>query len=127
MGRGAWWPASWRPPPRACAVPLQSPDSGTPVRIALIQGNVPRVGFGRDEQEAAVLDNHVKETQVLAADIRSGKAVKPDLVVWPENGSDMDPYSDPGVAAQIQQAVDDVGVPVLVGAVINANAAGTTC
>ena len=78
------------------AVPLQNPDSGTPVRIALIQGNVPRVGFGRDEQEAAVLDNHVKETEVLAADIRSGKAVKPDLVVWPENGSDMDPYSDPG-------------------------------
>jgi apolipoprotein N-acyltransferase len=107
------------------AVPLQSPDSGTPVRIALIQGNVPRLGFGREEQEAAVLDNHVKETEVLAADIRSGKAVKPDLVVWPENGSDMDPYSDPGVGALIQQAVDDVGVPVLVGAVINANAAGT--
>ena len=107
------------------AVPLQNPDSGTPVRIALIQGNVPRVGFGREEQEAAVLDNHVKETEVLAADIRSGKAVKPDLVVWPENGSDMDPYSDPGVAAQIRQAVDDVGVPVLVGAVINANTAGT--
>ncbi|MEY9863969.1 apolipoprotein N-acyltransferase [Catenulispora sp. GAS73] len=112
-------------PAAGFAVPLQSPDTGTPVRIALIQGNVPRVGFGRDEQEAAVLDNHVKETEVLAADIRSGKAVKPDLVVWPENGSDMDPYSDPGVAAEIQQAVDDVGVPVLVGAVINANAAGT--
>jgi apolipoprotein N-acyltransferase len=107
------------------AVPLQSPDSGTPVRIALIQGNVPRLGFGRQEQEAAVLDNHVTETEVLAADIRAGKAVKPDLVVWPENGSDMDPYSDPGVAAEIQQAVDDVGVPVLIGAVINANAAGT--
>ncbi|MBS2538676.1 apolipoprotein N-acyltransferase [Catenulispora sp. NF23] len=107
------------------AVPLTSPDSGPPVRIALIQGNVPRVGFGRDEQEAAVLDNHIKETEVLAADIRSGKAAKPDFVVWPENGSDMDPYSDPGVAGQIQQAVDDVGVPVLVGAVINANAAGT--
>jgi apolipoprotein N-acyltransferase len=107
------------------AVPLQSPDSGTPVRIALIQGNVPRLGFGRQEQEAAVLDNHVKETEVLAADIRAGKAVKPDLVVWPENGSDMDPYSDPGVAAEIQQAVDDVGVPVLIGAVVNANPAGT--
>ena len=107
------------------AVPLQSPGSGTPVRIALIQGNVPRVGFGREQQEAAVLDNHVKETEVLAADIRSGKAAKPDVVVWPENGSDMDPYSDPGVAAEIQQAVDDVGVPVLVGAVINANPAGT--
>ncbi|NUR27354.1 MAG: apolipoprotein N-acyltransferase, partial [Catenulispora sp.] len=107
------------------AVPLRSPDAGTPLRIAVIQGNVPRLGFGREAQAAAVLDNHVKETEVLAADIRAGKAVKPDVVVWPENGSDMDPYTDPGVKDEIQRAVDAVGVPVLVGAVINANAEGT--
>ncbi|GAA1992045.1 apolipoprotein N-acyltransferase [Catenulispora subtropica] len=107
------------------AVPLRSPDAGTPLRIALIQGNVPRLGFGREEQQAAVLDNHVKETEALAADIRAGKAVKPDVVVWPENGSDMDPYTDPGVKDEIQRAVDAVGVPVLVGAVINANPEGT--
>ncbi|GAA2060708.1 hypothetical protein GCM10009839_84380 [Catenulispora yoronensis] len=107
------------------AVPLRSADAGTPLRIALIQGNVPRLGFGREEQQAAVLDNHVKETEALAADIRAGKAVKPDVVVWPENGSDMDPYTDPGVKEEIQAAVDAVGVPVLIGAVINANAEGT--
>jgi apolipoprotein N-acyltransferase len=107
------------------AVPLRSPDLGTPLRIALIQGNVPRLGFGREQQQAAVLDNHVRETEALAADIRAGKAVKPDVVVWPENGSDMDPYTDPGVKDEIQRAVDSVGVPVLIGAVINANADGT--
>ncbi|MFL6116596.1 MAG: apolipoprotein N-acyltransferase [Catenulispora sp.] len=109
----------------AFAVPLASPDDGTPLRIALVQGNVPRLGFGREQQQAAVLDNHVRETEALAADISAGKAAKPDLVVWPENGSDMDPYSDPGVESAIQQAVDAVGVPVLVGAVVNANAEGT--
>jgi apolipoprotein N-acyltransferase len=107
------------------AVPLRSPDAGEPLRIALIQGNVPRLGFGREQQQAAVLDNHVKETEALAADIRAGRAVKPDVVVWPENGSDMDPYTDPGVKDEIQGAVDAIGVPVLVGAVIDANPEGT--
>ena len=107
------------------AVPLTSAASGAPLRIALIQGNVPRVGFGREQQQAAVLDNHVAETERLAQDVRDGKAAKPDLVVWPENGSDMDPYTDPSVRAQIQQAVDAVGVPVLIGAVIDADPAGT--
>ena len=107
------------------AVPLRSPDAGEPLRIAVIQGNVPRLGFGREQQQAAVLDNHVRETEALAADIRAGKAVKPDVVVWPENGSDMDPYTDPAVREEIQGAVDAVGVPVLVGAVIDANPEGT--
>ena len=112
-------------PLRGYAVPLRSPDAGEPLRIAVIQGNVPRLGFGREQQQAAVLDNHVRETEALAADIRAGKAVKPDVVVWPENGSDMDPYTDPAVREEIQGAVDAVGVPVLVGAVIDANPEGT--
>ncbi|NUP46910.1 MAG: apolipoprotein N-acyltransferase, partial [Catenulispora sp.] len=129
-GAGARWAAAMVVgalllPALAFAVPLRSPDAGEPLRIALIQGNVPRLGFGREQQQAAVLDNHVRETETLAADIRAGKAVKPDVVVWPENGSDMDPYTDPGVKAEIQQAVDAVGVPVLIGAVVDANPEGT--
>jgi apolipoprotein N-acyltransferase len=47
-------------------------------------------------------------------------------VIWPENASDVDPYTDEGAAQLIQQAVDSVGVPVLVGAVIaNPNDART--
>lgn len=129
-GAGARWAAAMVAgalllPALAFAVPLRSPDAGDPLRIALIQGNVPRLGFGREQQQAAVLDNHVRETEALAADVRAGKAVKPDVVVWPENGSDMDPYTDPGVKDEIQQAVDAVGVPVLIGAVIDANPEGT--
>ena len=104
----------------ALAVPLTSPSSGTPLRIALIQGNVPRTGLGYLDQQAAVLDNHVKETEAFAQQVREGRAAKPDFVVWPENGSDLDPYTDPDAKAAITRAVQDVGVPVLVGAVIDA-------
>jgi apolipoprotein N-acyltransferase len=43
---------------------------------------------------------------------------QPDLVVWPENASDIDPFQDPSAGALIDDAVRDIGVPVLVGAVL---------
>ena len=92
---------------------------GRPVTVALVQGNVPGVGldpFGEREQ---VLRNHVDATHRLAADVRAGRVDRPDLVVWPENASDIDPFQDPSAQALIDDAVRDVGVPVLVGAVLD--------
>ena len=39
-------------------------------------------------------------------------------MVWPENASDIDPFTDPAAYDAIDGAVRDVGVPVLVGAVL---------
>ena len=109
----------------AVAVPLVAlvlpvgAGEGRPVTVALVQGNVPGVGmdpFGEREQ---VLRNHVEATHRLAEDVRSGEVAQPDLVVWPENASDIDPFRDPSAGALIDDAVRDVGVPVLVGAVLD--------
>jgi apolipoprotein N-acyltransferase len=40
-------------------------------------------------------------------------------VIWPENSTDIDPFADPTVYGDIQGAVDAVGVPVLVGAMVS--------
>jgi apolipoprotein N-acyltransferase len=93
---------------------------GKDVTVAVIQGNVPRLGLDFLGQREAVLNNHVNETLKLAADIKAGKVAQPQLVVWPENSSDIDPYTDPGARARIEKAVSAVGVPVLVGAVVDA-------
>jgi apolipoprotein N-acyltransferase len=95
------------------------PVDGPSVRVALVQGNVPRLGLNAFAQRAAVLGNHAKATHDLAADVRAGRTPRPDLVVWPENASDLDPYTDPQAAATIDSAVRDIGVPVLVGAVLD--------
>ena len=42
----------------------------------------------------------------------------PDVVIWPENASDIDPALDADAFAAIDDAVRDVGVPVLVGMVV---------
>ena len=99
----------------ALVVPV--PTTGEAVAVAVVQGNVPRLGLPLADQQAAVLINHVAATRELAAAVRAGRVDAPDLVVWPENASDLDPYTDPEARRVIDEAVRDIGVPVLVGAV----------
>lgn len=102
----------------ALAVPLK-PSGGQQSTIAAIQGSVPDRGLEFNARRRQVLDNHVAQTLKLAADISAGKVPKPTLVLWPENASDIDPTTNPDAAAQIQKAVDAVGVPILVGALLD--------
>ena len=99
------------------AVPAPAPD-GPPVRVAIVQGNVPRLGLDFNAQRRAVLDNHVNETIELAGRVAAGEQPRPDLVVWPENASDIDPLRNADAAARIDQAARAIGVPILVGAVL---------
>ncbi|MGB8652325.1 MAG: apolipoprotein N-acyltransferase [Mycobacteriales bacterium] len=93
------------------------PTDGPRTAVAVVQGNVPRLGLDAFAQRAAVLDDHAQATHQLAQAVRAGTVARPDLVIWPENASDLDPYSDPEAATTIGAAVRDIGVPVLVGAV----------
>ncbi|MGK5556269.1 apolipoprotein N-acyltransferase [Actinomadura kijaniata] len=95
------------------------PTEGRTVTVAVIQGNVPRLGLDFLGQRKAVLDNHARRTHELAARVRAGKVPRPELVVWPENASDLDPYTEPDARQTIDDAVRDVGVPVLVGALVD--------
>ena len=99
------------------ALVLPTPTGGPQVTVAVVQGNVPRLGLDAFSQRAAVLHNHADATHELAARVRAGELPAPDLVIWPENASDLDPYTDPDAASVIDAAVRDMGVPVLVGAV----------
>ncbi|RFS84374.1 apolipoprotein N-acyltransferase [Actinomadura spongiicola] len=95
---------------------IPTPTAGRPVTVAVVQGNVPRLGLDALGQRKAVLNNHVRATHELAAKVRAGTLPRPELVVWPENASDLDPYSEPEAYQAIDGAVRAVGVPVLVGA-----------
>lgn len=111
------------------AFPGPAPDRT--VTIAAVQGNVPRLGLDFNAQRRAVLDNHVRATVALGEDVAAERVAAPDLVIWPENSSDIDPLRNADAAAQIDRAARAVGVPVLVGSVLSnppemANANGPT-
>jgi apolipoprotein N-acyltransferase len=100
-------------------VPTSRP-AGRAVTVAVVQGNVPRLGLGFNEQRRQVLDNHVTATLELARQVAAGAARQPDLVVWPENSSDIDPLisADSDARAVINGAADAIKAPILVGAVL---------
>jgi apolipoprotein N-acyltransferase len=94
-------------------------SSGRTLRIAVIQGGLPDLGLQFESRAEQVLDNHVRLTEQLAAEIRAGKVARPDLVLWPEDASDVDPFRSPGAYAKIDAAVKAVAAPVLVGAILD--------
>ena len=97
-----------------------APDGqGRTAVVALVQGSVPDRGLAFEDRAREVLDNHVAQTEKLATEIAAGTAPKPDLVVWPENSSDVDPFTDRAAFAEIDAVVKRLGVPVLVGAILD--------
>jgi apolipoprotein N-acyltransferase len=94
------------------------PADNSSVTVAAVQGSVPQLGYDFNARPRAVLDNHVRETLRLAADVRAGKAARPAFVVWPENSVDIDPLLNPDVGRQITVAARAVGVPILIGALL---------
>ncbi|MFB7798898.1 apolipoprotein N-acyltransferase [Isoptericola sp. NPDC056134] len=91
------------------------------LRAGAVQGNVSEPGEGSFANRAEVLNNHLEGTYAIADEQASGAfgdqpgdAV--DVVLWPENGSDLDPQTTPEVGVAIDDAAQAVGAPILVGA-----------
>lgn len=106
------WPAS------TDIVRPNSDRAGTDrLEVAVIQGNVPRLGLDFASQRAAVLQNHLDETHLLAERVAAGTTPVPDLVLWPENASDVPALDVPAVARQITAASEAVGAPISLGTI----------
>ncbi|WP_194813676.1 apolipoprotein N-acyltransferase [Nocardia sp. XZ_19_385] len=98
---------------------LPAPEEGDRmITVAAIQGSVPRLGLDFNEQRRAVLDNHVRRTEELARAVAAGTAKQPDVVIWPENSSDIDPLRNADARQLISRASEEIKAPILVGAVL---------
>jgi apolipoprotein N-acyltransferase len=102
------------------ALPLDPvPVTAKTAEVAAIQGNVPRArSLQAQLDELQVTLNHATATEKLAARVTAGSAPRPALVVWPENSTDIDPRQYPPIYQEIAQAASAIGVPILVGAVL---------
>ncbi len=100
-------------------LPLGADGAAGHIRVAAVQGNVPGEGMDPFAERRAVLNNHAAATIAFARRVKRGDEPKPDVVIWPENSTDIDPFADPSAYEQINAAVQAIGVPTLVGAVVN--------
>ena len=89
------------------------------VTVATVQGDVPGAGNDLVAFHEEVTENHVRATVDLAQRVRSGAVPRPDFVLWPENSTAVDPFLDFSTNQGIERAVEAIGVPVLVGAIVD--------
>jgi apolipoprotein N-acyltransferase len=99
-------------------ISLDNDGDGKTVSAALVQGNVPGKGLEFLGRARTVTRNHLNATLDLQKRVAAGSEVKPQIVIWPENSTDIDPFKDAETRTDIEQAVKAVGVPILVGAVL---------
>jgi apolipoprotein N-acyltransferase len=97
---------------------LSTEGDGKVVNAAMVQGNVPGKGLEFLGRARTVTRNHLNATLDLDKRVQDGSELKPDVVIWPENSTDIDPFKDAETKADIEEAVKAVGVPILVGAVL---------
>ncbi|WP_183092600.1 apolipoprotein N-acyltransferase [Nocardioides stalactiti] len=93
--------------------PYETEETGSAV-VAAVQGDVPGPGNDILFDHRQVTRNHVDATLDLAA-----SGVRPDFVLWPENSTAVDPFLDSGVNDDIREAVAAIGVPVVIGGLVD--------
>lgn len=79
------------------------------LRVASVQGNGP-AGYFDKRSPGDVLDAQIAATFPL-------RGTDPDLIVWPENGSDLNPLAVPRAAETLDLLSREIGAPLLVGTI----------
>jgi apolipoprotein N-acyltransferase len=101
------------------ALPWQA-HATSEATIAAVQGDVPGNGDDILYDFRQVTQNHVDLTVQLASDVETGTVPRPDFVLWPENSTAVDPFRDAQTNSGIRAASAAIGVPILVGAIVDA-------
>jgi apolipoprotein N-acyltransferase len=104
----------------AAVRPYEVPRGGEVVEVAAVQGDVPGAGDDVVPVHREVTQNHVDTTIELGAAVEAGDEPEPRFVVWPENSTAVDPFLDRRTRTEIDAAVSAVGVPVVVGGMVDA-------
>ncbi|MBF4770138.1 apolipoprotein N-acyltransferase [Nocardioides agariphilus] len=99
--------------------PWQPSPEGS-VRVAVVQGDVPGDGTDVLAVYRQVTDNQLRATVGLADEVADGHRAQPDFVLWPENSTAVDPFNDAQTHDAITTAASAIGVPILVGAMVDA-------
>ena len=82
-------------------------------QVLAVQGSVPKLGLDFNERATEVFFRHLTATEKA---LSGGK--KPDLILWPENSVDVDPFNNPKIGNAITSIVDKSEVPLIIGAVL---------
>jgi len=75
-----------------------------------IQGNTPSVGLTFNDRAEAVFNLHLTES-------KKAVVVGADVIIWPENAIDVDPFANARVRASIESLTSTLRIPLITGAI----------
>ena len=81
------------------------------LKVALVQGGVPKLGLDFNSTPLAVYQNHY---QVSKSKLATNTV---DLVIWPENSVDIDLFKNPEIETEISNLSDSLQTPILIGGI----------
>lgn len=96
-------------------IPNHSIEANNVLKVAAVQGSVPDLGLDFNSQRTAVLNNHLKLTRNWKTQLNRPASFEPDLFIWPENASDVDPLTT--AKTQISNLISFLEKPLIVGGV----------
>ncbi len=96
-------------------IPNHSIEANNVLKVAAVQGSVPDLGLDFNSQRTAVLNNHLELTRNWKTQLNRPASFEPDLFIWPENASDVDPLTT--AKTQISNLVSFLEKPLIVGGV----------
>jgi len=96
-------------------IPNHSIEANNVLKVAAVQGSVPDLGLDFNSQRTAVLNNHLELTRNWKTRLNRPASFEPDLFIWPENASDVDPLTT--AKTQISNLVSFLEKPLIVGGV----------
>ncbi len=102
-----------------------TPTSHGSVDVGWVQGGAPGGGVYGLGPARSITYNSRDETAALMRRVAAGDVSAPQFIAWPENSTDMDPRTDVATRRAVESAVDNAGVPILVGSIFEDPAAQT--
>lgn len=98
--------------PTLAITPSIESEAGS-LTVAAVQGNA-NAGLFANPVRGSILENHIEATKLIA---KNPLAEKVEVVVWPENASDLSPFLDVNADHEIRSLTDQLGVPLIFGAI----------
>jgi len=95
-----------------------SPSAGAAIgdeqfQVGVVQGGVSQLGLEFNSTPRDVFDRHFLESEKL---LNENPDI--DILLWPENASDLDPFRNSDIAREISEITDRYQVPMIIGAVL---------
>ncbi len=96
----------------AFLVPTGNTEKVGEIRIAAVQGNA-NAGLFANPERGSILNNHISASDLIPR----SEIGDLDLIVWPENASDIDPLRNPDIQNQIEDYVAEYSAPLVFGTI----------